>query len=183
MKKYLIIVIVLMAAMALADSEGPNSPASSFITPDPNDWSNITNAYSSDDAYASITAATQDTVEYCEFNFAIDIAATIDSFKVKLEGQDGSGIVLDVGVCEDIRNELTTSWEEISLPTKSEGVDSAFFSGSGFSPSEVNSVYFGIYIRKHSTSPDLIDVDHATITAFFTLPSSASGQVIIIGGD
>ena len=103
--KYLIGIIILIASMILilAADTGYKSPTATGE--DYNQWTLPTNAYSSNNNYASETTAGQEQ-DYYNFGFSIPSGATIDGVEVSLEGQCSGEMIIN-GDRVDVKVDLS----------------------------------------------------------------------------
>ncbi|KKN23590.1 hypothetical protein LCGC14_0903390 [marine sediment metagenome] len=161
-------------------SEGPNNPAGASGT----GWSNPTNVFTSNNAYAVATVpagGTTNDLDVTNFGFSVPGTATIDGITVKIERhkdpadpessslKDQTVQLLKAGAPIG-NNKASGVWPTFDQ-VRSYGASSDLW-GTTWTPAEVNATNFGIRLAvKEVLGIVPVDalVDHITITANYTL--------------
>jgi hypothetical protein len=174
---------------------GPNSPGTgtNVAVGGGTAWSNPTNVTASDNSYASVSLsffAVSDALVATNFGFSIPGTATIDGITVSIE-KNGTGFTFDLNI-QLTKNGTTAVGSNYALITPWPGSDTnvgyggaADLWGTTWTPAEINSSNFGVYIRAIGLNlfgSSVASVDHVTVTIDYTIPTpveliSFDGQV------
>lgn len=183
-----------MSALCCASAEGPNNPSAavngSGVT---TAWSNPTNVYSSNNAYAtaSLESETSRELQATGFGFALTGCSSVDGIKVEIERKKQSlaGIIQDASVYLLIAS--ADAGTNKASATTWPNTDTYFAYGSasdvwGAAPTcaQVTASTFGVGIAAKETAGVLTTayIDHIRVTVTYTATVPASGhkvQVII----
>lgn len=198
MKKYLLLFLSPALAMtALAQTSGPNNPASAAVVPNPSClgcqgsvWNNETDVFLLDNNVASVglMQAGQCFQSTCyfsrylyayNFGFALPGNATITGITVEINHQSGNINSATDSTVRLIKTTLpvgmnkasTTPWP-ITAAYASYG-NSTDLWGDTWTPMEINAANFGVYLKVYNqyTSPTTPMVNHIRITIDYNLPS------------
>jgi len=171
-----IVIIGIIASTVFADDTGFKSPTATGSTV--NQWTNPSNAYTSNNSDTWATASTQKQ-DYSSFGFSIPAGATIDGIEVSMEGGNVAGCpVCSVGV--DLSWNGTTnysaqkdiSWNNGADTIKTYGGASDTW-GRSWAVSEFSDANF--FLRAEATDAvyGAPDVDHIKVKVYYT--ESAGG--------
>ena len=208
--KLLIGIFVLVVSFPLlvaSQTSGPNSPgAGTNVNVTGNSWSNPNNVTASDDSWTSVslsTTQTSDALVATNFGFSIPGTATIDGITVSIERFGTITITIfpfrftyirdyTIQLTKDGSNPIGNNKASGSIWPTTDG--SATYGnatdlwGTTWTPAEINSSNFGVYIRAESwnafgTGSETANVDHVTVTIDYSIPTpveliSFDGEVI-----
>lgn len=188
----IIILILAICSTAWADSDGPNSPASAT---DEGDWTNPTNIFTSDDNRAENNNPDpfpQHILRGNNFSLSIPAGATINGVVVDIEGNSGEpnparrNYEVALGVSGFTPN---GNWKSGQLDQDTDGTQtfgsSSDMWGSSLDRDDIVSTDFSVLIRDADADFGTHKIDHAQVTAYFTVAGGAGyqGQVIMMRGD
>jgi hypothetical protein len=155
--------------LALAASQGPNSPSLSVA---PNGLANPNNAFSSNDVYAT-GAGNQG---YRGFGFIIPAGATIQGIEVQLEGNAASCARTQKKLKATVSNGTDTSTEKVTADYGSGDTSQtlggpADLWGLAWTPTTINGNLKVVVITQctgGSASPNSLSLDHVSVTVYFS---------------
>ena len=141
---------------------------------DHNQWSNASNAYASDDAYASVTSNGQQQ-DWYNFGFTVPSGAIIDGIEVYVEGNDqlaANGVAVEVSW--DGGATYTSTGAQQLWPGSGTDVRRAFGGGDDtwgrtWSESELSNSNFRVRLTKIGSSNVVnFDVDQVRVNVYYT---------------
>jgi len=174
-------------------SLGPNNPATAAndATLGSNAWSNTSNAFSSNNSYATATLADSETTQYLKltnFGFAVPSGNRITGIVVEIEKSRtaGSGTIKDNAVRivkggtptgNDLKD--ANAWSTSDAYT-SYGNSTELW-GVTWTVSDINSSGFGVAISAHESSGAMslqtAQIDHVRITVYYTPITTLEGII------
>lgn len=169
-------------------SQGPNSGgAFASVTGSPPgvvNWSNVSNAATSNDTYATVTtndSETSNLLAATNFGFSVPADATIDGITVAVEGKvtGGSGqtpfSVTKNGTSAAVAYGGGGSFTSTDSTVTRGGPSNLL--GTTWTPAEVNASTFGVLVYSFTdefASARTASIDHVTVTVHYT--EAATGQ-------
>lgn len=206
LRHYIVALLILAIAglwayTAVASSVGPNSPGTMAddATVGTLAWSNVDNAKTSNDVYATrANSGGEGTVfthylKATNFGFTIPTGATIDGIVIEMEKHRGTGTIKDVNV-KMVKSDGTigatnkadtaTNWNPTTDVTASYGSSSDLW-GETWAYTDINDVDFGVVLSASLNSnpgPTTASVDHIRTTIFYTDAVTGSPQIQIRSG-
>ena len=187
--KLLLIAIILVWITANPSTSqvtvGPNSPGTgtNVATGFGNAWSNPTNVTASDNSYASVSLsffAFSDALVASNFGFSIPGTATIDGITVSIE-KNGTGNVSDFNIqlTKNGTTPIGSNYAQFFVPWPGSDTNvgyggAADLWGTTWTPVEINSSSFGVYIIAvglNLLGSSVASIDHVTVTIDYTIPT------------
>lgn len=175
------------AAVAGPSTAGPNSPGTLADLGDGPAWSNVANAASSNNSYATCvvdTFNTSGTLRARNFGFAIPGGATITRIKTEVEAAsdaisptvDVAGIFLAIHNAGNVDDQIASATPGISRLT----VADAYYSvdqtqaawGTSLTVAQVNAATFAVdvaFAEDGNGSAQTVSVDHIRVTITYTV--------------
>ncbi len=153
---------------------------------DHTDWTNPSDAFSSNDVYATATNDGEKQ-DYFDFTFGVSAGATIDGIEVEIEAKDAGG---GVNACEaelswNGGTTYTTSGKDTGLLTTSDVVytlgGASDTWGRSWDDGEFSNANFRIRLNYDKNFTGGLSVDHVQIKVFFTEAAPAVASVINLG--
>ena len=148
----------------------PNPPSTDWYSPsntglNKNDWTNPTNAYTSDDNYATTAAAGYQ--DYYDFSISVPTSSTITGIEVQAEIKVSSGTeYMTVYLSKDGAN--YTSGKSVPITTTEQYVSiggNEDLWGTTWTPTEVNSIFF---VKIHALSNSVTySLDHLRVKIYY----------------
>jgi hypothetical protein len=179
-------VCVFVCSLSEAQSQGPLSGTvfSNISIPGSNQsWTNIGNAGSSDDAYASFSdlAASGDYTDYLQatgFGFSLPSSAVIKGIAVEIERSDPNSKTADYAL-RIVKGGVISSYDHTPRSLSSYSTSDSYQSfgdatdlwGESWTVADINSANFGFAIAaKRSSAGGTTggQIDHIRITVFYT---------------
>lgn len=181
-----------------AQSQGPNSAGTGTnVSITGIAWSNPGNISISDNNYASVNISNSinisDALVASNFGFSIPLTATIDSIKVGIERYySGTGLAIIVNwilqLTKDGTNPVGTNQYQLQFWTTAESTynysDSSSLWGTTWTPAEINSSNFGVYIRVGMVGffgNATAYIDNITATVYYSVPTPV--ELLSFNGD
>lgn len=185
MSVFLALLLVIVSPLRAQTTEGPLSPlgAVSLFGGDIA-WSDPSYSLSSDDVWATVTLGKNEVSDYLvvtDFDFSIPIGATINGIYVTIEKSVAFPVVGNIKDNEVslTKDGLTPVGQNKKSPSQWFPVDNVSVYGGNsdlwattWSPAEVNDSTFGLclLIKKSQSGDMTAQVDHITITVYYTEP-------------
>lgn len=164
-------------------SQGPLSPASGAGDGSDVAWSNVSNALSSNDSYATATLLITDSqteyLAFSQFGFSIPAGSTINGIQVDIEAKQASGAefgqIGGVAVTKDGVVSSATSFDGTVLGTsdayESFGGATELW-GETYTVAQVNASSFGVlFAGLNNGVAAVLSLDHVRMTVYYTAPS------------
>ena len=173
-------------------SAGPASAATAAddATVGTQAWSNPTNIFASDTAYASASFNGTFTTHYLlgtNFSFSIPSTATILGIKVEWQKQssntvaDNAARIIKGGVIGTTDKSVVGNWP-VSEAYTTYG-SSADLWGLSWAPSDINSSTFGTALSATITGAGSANIDHVRITVSYSMPLTVTNRSWVLGSD
>lgn len=172
MQRGLILLFLLFCFSASAETQGPFTAATNSGT----NWTTPENTAAADDAYAIYNNTSQDYLKLTNFGFYIPSDATVTGIEMIFEA-NGTSVTASarqfkVTLTKDNVSAIGTEKTAIAL---SQGTDrysekgsSADLWGTTWTPAEVNSANFGIWIADNDISAAALNFDHVFVIVHYT---------------
>lgn len=112
MKKLLVILLISLALVSVAFAADTGFKSPTATGEDFNQWTDPTNAFSSNDVYATEVTVTEEQ-DYYNFTFGVPAGATIDGVEITVEGFCDGTVILNgdrCGIKIDISDDGGTSY-------------------------------------------------------------------------
>jgi hypothetical protein len=173
-KRSIILLLLALATIAQADSEGPLSPTAAT---DQGDWTDETNVFSSNNLRARDPGTNSHILRAYTFGFAIPAGATINGFLVSVEGYgvEPNPERREIEVALGVSGYTPTgSWKAGTLPLDPAEAYIDFGSssdlwGGTWAVGDANNVEFSVLVRQSADGTIGVNfVDHIRVTVTYT---------------
>jgi prepilin-type N-terminal cleavage/methylation domain-containing protein len=136
-------------------------------------WSNPGNAMSSDNVYATVVLAAENShrLKATDFGFSIPAGATIKGIITEMKAKTLSGNV-SFGYGR-VKNGITGGVGGAGFSTTENYISlgsSSYLWNTTWTPSDINNSGFGFYVYTNNLSTDTVYIDHIRITVYYDVP-------------
>ncbi|HET9285418.1 MAG TPA: hypothetical protein VFR24_25995 [Candidatus Angelobacter sp.] len=182
-----VIALFTLVSMAMANTVGPNGPASAAASGSGATWSNPTNALANDGVFATAlipSNLSSNQLQVTNFGFSIPAGSTINGIQVDTENQSASSTLMSIQI-QILQGGAAAGTAKSGNPPNAYPAVKAFVTfgngtdlwGTTWAPSDINSTGFGVQQQAFnaSTSFGSANVDFVRITVFYTLPAPTGG--------
>ena len=154
------------------------SPATSLGTAAAGtNWTDPTNALSSDDAHAVYNTTTQDDLIVTAYSNVVPSRATILGIEVIVEGNGASGTAaqrqIQLGLTKDGSALAGARNTGVQLPQTTDAEvtsgSSSFLWGTTWTPAELNASTFGVMLRDNDVTAAALNIDAVTVKVYYRL--------------
>lgn len=142
-------------------------------------WTTPTNVYTSNDADATFTAATQDYLEVEAWGFAVPTNAIVRGVEVTVEGSSATSRTVEVFLTKNGTATAGTSKTQALTGTDAVYVlgGAADLWGTTWDVEEINATTFGVFLRDNAASASDLNIDHIQVRVYYDNGAQAEWDI------